>query len=287
MTTTLRPDIPDPLEGFGPWRIADAVDAADHNLPAVAITSSTTTYYEARPEQPLSDVIAAAWVVVVAEHTQQLSHRVFPDGCADLVRTPSGAGLALGPLTGWHDAPLIPGEAVLGVRLMPGAAGRLLGVPGGELTDQATDLADLVARARHLNEVDPHAWHSQLISRLIRPTASTRPPDALVQHALRRLGAPQEPASLVALAEALDVSPRTLRRRFQASVGLRPVQYRRHRRLQRLLSDARAHNHSSWTTLAYRHGYADQAHMSREVLHLTGHAPGHLLPRHDACPGSR
>jgi AraC-like DNA-binding protein len=71
------------------------------------------------------------------------------------------------------------------------------------------------------------------------------------------------------------------RRRFAAAVGYGPKTFQRVLRLQRVLAQAgrlpRAG--ASLAALAAEAGYADQAHMSRELLALTGRSPAALLER--------
>lgn len=192
------------------------------------------------------------------------------------MRTANGAAVAVGPSTGWHDAPLSPASAVLGLRLLPGAASGLLDVAGGELTDRVVDL-DLLLRSAHLGDLEPRDWHARA-AHVLGGRARHAPGDETVRRAVRRLGSSTS-TPIPVLAAALSVSPRHLRRRFHAVLGLSPVQYARHRRLQRLLADASTRTATTWTTLAADHGCADQAHLSREVLALTGRAPNRLLPR--------
>lgn len=55
-------------------------------------------------------------------------------------------------------------------------------------------------------------------------------------------------------------------------------------RLQRLLAlAATADRPASLSSLALRAGYADQAHMTREVRELAGQSPAELLPGTDSA----
>lgn len=83
-------------------------------------------------------------------------------------------------------------------------------------------------------------------------------------------------ASPAAIARKLGVSERTLQRRFTEATGLRPGLYRRIARLQAAI---RLHGATRPTlsALAYDAGYADQAHMTRDFVALTGLTPRALL----------
>ena len=81
------------------------------------------------------------------------------------------------------------------------------------------------------------------------------------------------------LARFLDVGERRLRRRFVAAIGYGPKTFQRVLRLQRVLALAGRGPRPGVTlaALAAEAGYADQAHMSRELQALTGRSPGALL----------
>jgi len=79
------------------------------------------------------------------------------------------------------------------------------------------------------------------------------------------------------LAEGVGVSDRHLRRRFLAAVGYRPKLFQRILRFQRLLALAKVNSSTRFGDLAMLAGYADQAHMTREVSEFAGVPPTGLL----------
>ena len=81
------------------------------------------------------------------------------------------------------------------------------------------------------------------------------------------------------LARLMALSERQLHRRFCAEVGYAPKTLQRILRLQRLLwlSTQELTMWLSLANLAQSVGYADQAHMGREILTLTGETPQKLL----------
>ena len=197
--------------------------------------------------------------------------RVFPDGCVDIVwRQGEGAWVA-GPDTGpWHSRPR-PGELILGARFLPGAGGPALGVPLSELRDRRTALSEL--------GLDPQeALHGDAdvrdVLRLLEAAAArlvaANPPDRAVQAAVIRLLDPTKRVD--ALAVDLGFSERQLRRRFLASVGYGPKVLQRVLRLRRFLTGER----HDLARAALDAGYADQAHLARECLRLTGLSPSQL-----------
>lgn len=197
--------------------------------------------------------------------------RVFPDACTDIVWRHGEGAVIAGPDTGpWHSQ-TEPGELILGVRFLPGAGGPALGVPLSELRDHRIAISALGLDPREeLNgDADPRALPRLLVAAAVRLVAAG-PPDAAVQAAAGRLLDPTQ--RVEALAADLGFSERQLRRRFLASVGYGPKIVQRVLRLRRFLAGQR----HDLARAALDAGYADQAHLARECLRLTGLSPSRL-----------
>lgn len=216
-----------------------------------------------------SPLACCTWEQVTeAAHEQ----RVVPDGCVDLIWSGERLSIA-GPDTRARIAMLAPGTHIVGVRLRPGAAGAVLGLPASELRDQAPDAADVLGRdvAAALLETlsggeDPHA----LLLRVLE-LRGAREPDPLVAAAIQALGRPR--ARVGAVAAELGVSPRQLQRRVSDAVGYGPKMLHRVLRFRRLLALPPA----TLAELAIDAGYSDQAHMTTEVNRLAGVSPVRFL----------
>ncbi|GAA2426009.1 helix-turn-helix domain-containing protein [Streptomyces glaucus] len=192
--------------------------------------------------------------------------RVLPDGCMDLLWH-EGRLLVAGPDTHAH-LTAEPGPWA-GVRFPPGTAPVLLGVPAHELRDRRVDLADLwpAARVRRLAArvaaaPDPASGLEELA---LRRAAETGPPDPLLRRIVAALDAGR---TVAATAAELGLGARQLHRRSLAAFGYGPKTLARVLRLRRALALARAGVPLAWT--AARAGYADQAHLARDVRALTG-----------------
>jgi AraC-like DNA-binding protein len=189
----------------------------------------------------------------------EFEHRVVPDGCADVVVGFGGAvavGLADGPLM--HR--LAAGSACRGLRLRPEAVATFFGVPAGELRNLNLPLDNVVGtrRARHLVEVVLHGRSDD--------SMTTQPPEQVRRafHLLRGM-------SVDETAAALGFSSRHLRRIVIEHGGLGPKTYQRVVRLRKFLADDRP-----LAQAATDAGYADQAHLTREVTGLCGLPPAAL-----------
>ncbi|MFI6245655.1 helix-turn-helix domain-containing protein [Streptomyces sp. NPDC051016] len=190
--------------------------------------------------------------------------RVLPDGCMDLLWN-EGRLLVAGPDTRAYVTE--GGTGVwTGLRFPPGAAPAFLGVPAHELRDRRVELSDL--------------WAASAVRRLTaRVDGADDPGAALEQIALDR-AVPRDPLlsrlvealdagrAVAATADELGIGTRQLHRRSLVSFGYGPKTLARVLRMRRALALARAGVPLAET--AVRAGYADQAHLSREVRELAG-----------------
>jgi AraC-like DNA-binding protein len=205
---------------------------------------------------------------------------ILPDGCVDLLWR-EGELVVAGLDRSARPAPVTPGERILGLRLRPGVAGAVLGMPASEVLDVHVKLEQLLdAQARELAERiaesadDGEAF--ALLEAMVGSRLNDGGPDPLVLAATRRLGFPG--SRVDELAESLGISDRQLRRRFHQSVGYGPKTLDRVLRFRRLVarSGAVAAGQSDLARVAADLGYADQAHMTRDCLRLSGLTPVRL-----------
>ncbi|MER5183035.1 DUF6597 domain-containing transcriptional factor [Streptomyces sp. NPDC002896] len=230
--------------------------------------------YRERPSR-LDGAVVWAHSAVAAPHSPS---PVLPDGCMDLLWT-EGRLLVAGPDTrayrseGGHE-----GARYVGVRFYPGTAPALLGVPADEVRDQRVDLDDLwpSAEVRRLTERIDAARDpvSALEDVALARAADAEPTDPLLLHVVRSLNAGR---SVAATAAAVGLGARTLHRRSLAAFGYGPKTLARVLRLQRALK--LAWNGVPYAETAARAGYADQAHLAREVRGLAGATLGELVGR--------
>ncbi|MFC3574621.1 helix-turn-helix domain-containing protein [Streptomyces yaanensis] len=201
---------------------------------------------------------------------------VLPDGCMDLLWT-EGRLLVAGPDThAYH--PDGPPTRWAGVRFQPGTAPTFLGVPAYELRDRRVELADLwpAAEVRRLTgRVDAAADPASALERIALDRAGqAADPDPLLGTLVAALDAGR---SVAATADELGLSARQLHRRSLIAFGYGPKTLARVLRLQRALALARSG--VPFADTAARTGFADQAHLARDVRELAGMPLGDLLTR--------
>ncbi len=200
---------------------------------------------------------------------------ILPDGHLDLIVGDNRVFVA-GPDTVAAPNDLPVGFVVHGIRFRTGRASRVLGVPAVELRDLRVDLTDLWGTAgRRISErliADPRRLPEVVADRL---TATTAGPDHQIDQAVRRLAADRP--RVAELHDELGLSERQLRRRFTSEVGYGPATFLRVVRLQRARQLALEDPRAGLATIAVTAGYADQAHLSREIRNLTGMTARTLL----------
>ena len=168
---------------------------------------------------------------------------------------------------------------LLAVRFHPHAVAPLLRVGGSALLAQPLELAQLDHRLRCRQAGDAHVSiataYFAILAVLRKLSRDALGFDPLVQEALQRTES--APSQRVAeLSRQLGVSSRTLERRFLHGTGLGVKTYLRIRRMQHSLQRL-SQPHASAAEVAHALGYADQAHLTRELVALAGVRPRELI----------
>jgi AraC-like DNA-binding protein len=168
---------------------------------------------------------------------------------------------------------------VLGIRFRPGALTPLLEPAAHELRDLAPLAEDVSPRSERLAELaerlpqTPPDTRARLALDAVRSWWGDDAPDPVVQMAdglVRRSGGRADVASVAA---QLGLSPRALERRYRRHAGIPPKLALRIERFRRAQSVLDAEPDASLATVAYRCGYADQAHFTRDFGDLAGATP--------------
>jgi AraC-like DNA-binding protein len=243
------------------------------------------SYVESAPVPALAGVVRTVWIQRTGDTAYLQRH--LPTGGVEIHFPIGAAPQLLGPLTG-AQLEVIPAKTtIVGVRFHPGTAPPLPAM-----------LDELVGQRLGLLEL----WRSSA-ERLVEAMASARTPeralailqehlvlefrstsrDPLVNEAVLGL-MPWQPVNIDTLANHLALSPSQLRRRVLQAVGMSPKVLQRTLRFQGFLALAQAGAVASgrrgadgMAGLAVDVGYADQAHLSRECLRLTGLTPREFL----------
>lgn len=216
------------------------------------------------------------------------SHRVFPLGEPSLAvrRHLEADGRVLHSeivvcsqytRASWHR--MRAGEQLIALRLKPESAASSVGLDPVDYCDLPLQslprhLAAGFDQTRRLAETraSPVEIAQSLAGDLMRTTKRSRTATGceLAAAALRRC---EGAVPISRLSIALDLNPRSLRRKFQDCLGVSPKFYARRLRLARA---ARLADQSMpvWADIASLCGFHDQAHLIRDYQQLVGLTPG-------------
>jgi AraC-like DNA-binding protein len=259
---------------------------------------SVQDYAEGSPSPSLVGHVLCWSVHRIDVRSSSYLHRSAPNGSVELVCEVGGQPLLVGPQTRPLVRTLSPGATIVSLRLRPESAAAVLGLPAYELADQIVPLDDVLPATRFLCEriaTEPKRAVEALEGAVSAQLARRAVIDRTVAFAVGRLAA--RATRISSVAASMFVSERQLRRRFKTAVGVSPKTLERVLRFQRFL--ALVHT-GGWSRLglartAIALGYADQAHLTRECVYLSGLPPAELIRqtdihcrgRHDHSPSFR
>ncbi|WP_336799945.1 AraC family transcriptional regulator [Kaistia sp. MMO-174] len=233
-------------------------------------------YREYLPPAALGAHFQCVWLHRAAQdHSGPVE--VVPDGCVDMIWREGRLHVA-GPDITTARPILKAGAVVLGARFRAGAASGWLGLPMSEIVGRAVDMADLWD-ARSVADINdrvgdaasPVAQARRLLRALAERAPSQPDPEPAAARMfawLRRGLGSAEPVAT--LRRRLDMSERTLLRRSRQHFGYGPKTPDRILRFQRFQAAARCADCASLAEMAAEVGYADQAHLGREIQALCG-----------------
>ena len=242
-----------------------------------------------------------AGIVGLREHCAGIVERCQPAGSLTMVRLSLGDRLAITALSDGAGAGrsyasfiagFMPGFAAthytgsqdcIQIYLTPRGVAQILGIPGGELARHVLDVADVVPELDgvFLEQLAAQPdWPARfaLLDTVLKTLASRgRDTDPLVDGLWHRIAASAGTIRIKALVEESGWSHRRLVTRVRDHVGLSPkaaaavvrFEYAVHELSGRELPGGLA-------DLAYRRGYADQSHLTREVTRYAGASPTSL-----------
>jgi AraC-like DNA-binding protein len=253
-------------------------------------------YREQRPPHPVAGVPGAVvWTRTPA--AAPTAYRVLPDGCMDLIWR--DGLLIAGPDTRAQLGTDGPGTAYTGLRLPPGLGRGVFGVPADELRDQrvALDAVWCPAEVRELTEriaaaPDRGAALAEVAAARLRragwggtaratgPGGGSGPDPEMLRRLV--LAGIRQGHGVAEIARTAGLGERQLHRRCRELFGYGAKTLARVLRMRYALRLHGAGVPPART--AARAGYADQAHLSREIRALAGVPLGALGPARTARP---
>ncbi|MEU4239718.1 helix-turn-helix domain-containing protein [Actinoplanes sp. NPDC026619] len=195
-------------------------------------------------------------------------HRILPDGCLDIIWR-DGHVFVAGPDTTAQIGRPQPGSRMFALRFSSGTGPPVLGVPASELVDRQVPLEALwpAAATRSLAEADdPLAALFEVVGR-----RWSEPDPVMVALA----SASSSGRRVDEIAARAGLSNRQLLRRSNIAFGYGPKVLARILRMQRAVGMARGG--VPFAAVSASAGYADQAHLAREVRAMAGVPLGRLV----------
>ncbi len=249
-------------------------------------------YAELAPPAHLLGYVDCLWAYRAGTGLPGSSHRVLPSAGTSLCfqYLKGGDGIVapelfvIGPVRSPRLFAPDPGLVMEAVQLEPAWCGAILGIDPTDHVDGFAPWASLhpVGGPGLLDRVVREAVRGRstlpvllghIEERIARAAADAGA--LLTARAMDRLRGRGRagPERVASVAEALDVTPRHLRRVVRAVTGVSPKYLHRVHRLMRLVTDADRRPAPRWASLAVAHGFYDQAHLIQECRALTGCTP--------------
>lgn len=243
-------------------------------------------YQQSRPIDAFRHLVDAYWINQPDLGASARLDRVLPDGCIDLIfRSGPDGGRLFG--SALIEQPTFFGAArsgwFVGVRFRPAMARAILDVEPADCRDTDTPavLIDpaLAALEERLRACASAEGALALLRRAIDTRLAEEKCDATptrVQEAIALLARGGDDAHVHGVARRLGITERSLHRDLTRWSGLSPKSLGRILRMQRALAALRS-GRMPLALTALQMGYADQAHMTRELKELSGFTPREIL----------
>lgn len=258
-------------------------------------------YLEFPAPAPLADIVRCVWLLSSPASSSPEPQPVVPDGCAEIVLNLADQFRRFSGRAIWETQPrsMVVGQIteavviapsgivdIVGIRLQPWGVLSVFPVQAVELRDVLVPLDALASSmARDLpdqlrEETDAAARASivfRYLSRHVRTTSigARGRARAIVNEATTA----SDPMTVRELAARLGLGQRQVGRELDRHVGLRPKMLLRIARFQRALAVARSDESLSWSAVAARTGFFDQAHLTHEFRRFAACTPSQYLGR--------
>jgi AraC-like DNA-binding protein len=258
-------------------------------------TNSRVVYQIYCPAPGLRPYVENYWILQsVASDDQPLNEQIFVDGKADIIfnfgvpyqRTgQNGAAnsIAYSNVDAQRTYPVTIAQAgaisLIGIRFAPGGLSHFIRMPMHELSNHVLGLDDAFgqggkdledqlyeARADHERQI-------RLLDRFLMMRFDCAAEQRLLLHIAHYLRGRHGNASVMQIGDQFGYSVRSVDRFFRRYMGLSPKWYLRSLRLQYTLKVLSDEPSISMAELAFRAGYYDQAHFSKDFRVFTGQNP--------------
>jgi AraC-like DNA-binding protein len=250
-------------------------------------------YNEILPPSCLRDHVRFFWTL--EDHDKNQTSRAFrtiADGCPGLIFQSSHEGtfyqankklpgiFLYGQFTAHTELQTTGRLSAIGVFFKPNALKAVFGFDAGLLTDSCLDANTIAVKngtdvqEQLLNAITTTDKVNILSSWLLTLVhKNNKQFDPGVQYAIACIADSKGSIPLKQLQLTLQLSERSLERKFRATVGLTPKLFARICRFQASLQQLRNNKYNELSDIAFENDYADQSHFIRTFKEFAGFSP--------------
>ncbi|MEM6470007.1 MAG: helix-turn-helix domain-containing protein, partial [Planctomycetota bacterium] len=156
----------------------------------------------------------------------------------------------------------------------------VLGIPMKEVSDLCEDVTHVVDESSSMTELSDRLMGApsefeciKLLESWVATRIASSSTNKIMEQVIAEMNKTSGNCAVSSLAKQVDLSRRHLGRLVQQEVGLSPKQLGRVIRFDRAVQLGRIRPGRSLSRIAFRSGYSDQAHMTREFRQLGGITP--------------
>lgn len=250
-------------------------------------------YQPIPPPDTLKNYIRYFWILESnGMDTLPKKFRTMADGCPGLVFQQPEKGVLYrddkqlpatflyGQATQYAELQLKGAFSTVGIFFYPNALRTVFGLNAQELTDTCIDLDPLAAKqdfrlSEQLSTASSATDRVDLLSAylLSRIEKNNRQEDKIIQHALQQMIRSNGSIALKELQQQLQLSERSIERKFKEYIGISPKLFARICRFQASLNQLRNNQYGKLSDIAFENEYADQSHFIRSFKEFAGFAP--------------
>ncbi|MBN9382428.1 MAG: AraC family transcriptional regulator [Chitinophagaceae bacterium] len=249
------------------------------------------------PPEILKPVVKYFWAVDNPADSPPATLSAFPDGSPGIIMVQSEGGAICDNLNKKLSPIYLHGQttgpskisykgkfSMVGVSLQPHSLKSIFGIDANEFTQIGFDL-NLVQDKKHIHLTGQIA-HEQSIEGKIKMLsnyllhqhqANHRQTEEIIKYAVAQIVQSKGGLSLKELLKKLQMSERSLERKFNQSIGISPKLFSRICRFQESLNQLRTNSYDKLSDIAYENDYADQSHLIRTFKEFTGLSPLELI----------
>lgn len=234
------------------------------------------SYKEIKPSEPLDRFVKCFWMLE-KNYTNSLGYEtIYPDGCLDLVFIQADnkqTTLFIGQQSKRFQLPYSGSVRSIGIRFFPFGAYPIFKIPIHEITglilslneifgNTFNDLSDLIFSLSAKEAIE--VLEKFLLKKLLANGLDIEQ----VKYAAEFLYSKNGHVRIDLLADKVNVSPRTMERRFESITGLSPKSLARIFRFNKVKNELTLDPFKDLTSLCYEYNYFDQSHFTKDFKQI-------------------